>query len=356
MRVFHCVRACALLVAIAGSIGTALAQTPAASAGECHGIADAMERLACYDRVSGRVADAPKEAPPATRPAPAGAGAEPARAERVAAAPAAKPSMLDEAWDFDPSSPRYDIRFYQSSYLLFARYTDNVNTAPYLPLAAALGEPAPDINSTEAKFQLSFKARLWTTDDRRWGVWAAYTQQNQWQVYNGDASRPFRETNYMPELFASYRPDVDLGGGFRWGLLNAGYNHQSNGRTDVLSRSWDRLFAEVGVERENLLLSAKLWYRLPESESDDDNPDITDYYGIGEIGALYRWRGNSFSGTVRGNVRTGKGAVQLGWFSPPLLGPLRGYVQLFSGYGESMIDYNWRQTTIGAGVAFSDGL
>ena len=88
----------------------------------------------------------------------------------------------------------------------------------------------------------------------------------------------------------------------------------------------------------------------------DDNPDITDYYGYGKLSALYRWRGNSFSASVRGNLGTGKGAVEAGWFSPPLFGPLRGYVQVFSGYGESLIDYNWNQTTIGAGIAISDGL
>jgi phospholipase A1 len=100
----------------------------------------------------------------------------------------------------------------------------------------------------------------------------------------------------------------------------------------------------------------RLWYRLKEDASEDDNPDITDYYGIGAIAAMYRWRGNSFSIGGRGNLRTGKGAVQAAWTSPPFLGPLRGYVQVFSGYGESLIDYNWKQTTIGAGVALSDGL
>jgi outer membrane phospholipase A len=71
-------------------------------------------------------------------------------------------------------------------------------------------------------------------------------------------------------------------------LLNAGYNHQSNGRTDILSRSWDRIFAEFGFERGNLGLIAKTWYRIKESADEDDNPDITDYYGYGSLTAIYK--------------------------------------------------------------------
>ncbi len=339
----------ALCIVAAGSAGAVVAQTSPASLAECRAIESSQARLACYDGVSGRPADARKEASPQVAPpAPVSAGGTPPPNR-------ARASMIDEAWDFDPSTPAADIRYYHSNYFLFGRYTDDVNIAPYEPLFAAAGK-AEELSSTEAKFQISFKGRLWATDDRRWGVWAAYTQQNQWQLYNGDVSRPFRETNYMPELLVSYRPDVDLGGGFRWGLVNAGFNHQSNGRSDVLSRSWNRIFAEFGVERDNLMLTGRVWHRLKENEVDDDNPDITDYYGNGEIAALYRWRGHSFSVGGRGNLRTGKGAVQAAWTTPPFLGPLRGYLQVFSGYGESLIDYNWNQTTIGAGVALSDGL
>jgi phospholipase A1 len=334
-----------------GALALWAAPVPALAApSDCHAIDAASERLACYDRESGRGTRAPTA--PAKRTDPA--AAEPhALAREVTPAPAL--SILDRSWGFDPASNRYDVGFHRSNYLLFGRYSDDVNVDPFIPLFEAAGRD-PDLKSTEAKFQFSFKGRLWTTDDRRWGVWAAYTQQSQWQLYNGDESRPFRDTNYMPEIMVAYRPGIELPLGFRWNMVNVGFNHQSNGRSDILSRSWNRLIAEGAIERGDLVLNAKLWYRLKEDDIDDDNPDITDYLGYGEIGALYRWQGHSFSANLRGNPATGKGALQVGWFSPPLLGPLRFYVQGFTGYGESLIDYNWNQTTIGAGVALSDGL
>jgi len=59
---------------------------------------------------------------------------------------------------------------------------------------------------------------------------------------------------------------------------------------------------------------------------------------------------------ARGNLSTGKGAAEVTWTSPRLFGPFRAYVQGFAGYGESMIDYNWSQKTIGIGVSINDTL
>lgn len=347
----HCRILCAVVFAFAGIDGTALAQTPPSTLADCHALESDSDRLTCYDRVSGR-GDAQAKPAPLASPAPS-----PAPAETVAAgaAEARSPSMIAKAWNLDPNSNRYGLSFYRSNYLLFARYSNRPNDKPFTPVFDAAGIPDQQLDSTEAKFQISGKLRFWSTEDRRWSLYAAYSQQNQWQVYNNDISRPFRETNYMPELFVTYAPNVSF-----WGLdlrlLNFGYTHQSNGRADPLSRSWDRLFLEAGIERGDLAVFARAWYRIPETDSEDDNPDITDYYGHGEVNGIYRWRGNSFAASVRGNISTHKGAVQLGWFSRPLLGPMRAYVQFFSGYGESMIDYNWRQTTFGAGIALSDGL
>ena len=340
---------------IAGGVlclSTVLCATPVgaqpAAANPCHALDDPAQRLVCYDRATGL-----DPSPSARRP---GADASPpAATPAVPAAPAERASPLAESWGTTPGSERYPLKYHHPNYLLFARYSSSVNNKPFSPLFNAAGIPDQGLDATEAKFQFSGRLRFWASDDRRWSAWVAYTQQSQWQVYNSDISRPFRETNYMPEVFVGMNPDIAWGG-WRWGLANVGLVHQSNGRADPLSRSWDRVYAQFGAESGNLALYLKVWSRLSEDEKKDDNPDITDYLGHGQVDAVYRWRGHSFTGMVRGNVGTGKGAAQVGWFSPRLLGPLRGYVQVFSGYGESMIDYNWRQTTVGVGLALNDGL
>lgn len=335
---------CALVLLFGGR--TAMAQTPTLA--ECAAIQSDTERLACYDRLSG--------ARPATPEGPAAPSELEivTPPEPVAAASSPVPSLIDAAWGFAPDTPKFILSTYRPNYLLFARYTDDVNDKPFSPLFEAAGSDQ-DIDAVEAVFQISFKTRLWTTDDRHWGAWIAYTQQSHWQVYNDDISRPFRETNYMPTIFLSYRPGLEFAG-FHWRLLNFGYVHQSNGRSDVLSRSWDRLFAEFGIERGNFALLARPWYRIPESSRDDDNPDIEDYYGYGDLTAIYKIGDHSLALMGRGNIREGKGAAQFTWMSPPLLGPLRAYVKGFTGYGESMIDYNWNQSTIGFGFALNDTL
>jgi phospholipase A1 len=334
-----------LIVILAGAIVSpcvAWAETPGA---RCLEITDAVERLACFDVAIGAAVHGDTAV---TFPPPAAAGPA-AEAVPVTPRPA---SLIDTAWGFLPDSRRAYVRLHQPNYLLLARYTTDANTAPYQPLFDAFDEEA-DFDDVEAKFQLSFKGRLLASDDNRWGLWFAYTQQSQWQLYSPDISRPFRETNYMPEIFGSFRPGIEVGG-MQWNLLNFGYTHQSNGRSDPISRSWDRLFVEAGFERDNFVLLARAWTRITPSDYEDDNPDIVDYYGHGEITGIYKWRDNSFTLMGRGNLSTGKGAAQFTWASRPLVGPLRGYVQVFTGYGESMIDYDWNQTTIGVGVTLND--
>lgn len=323
----------------------------------CAAVADDTSRLACYDQVMGRTAaPAPATGGDAAAPAglrPATAAAEPGL--RVAAVPT---SALGQRWELDPGTDRGTFGFspYRQNYAV-VKLMNRSNDYPFRELAPTQPSNSLEVDDQEVKFQLSFKSKL-ASDVFGTGsnIWFAYTQQSNWQVFNSDTSRPFRETNYEPEIMWVTPLDVSLGS-FKLRYATLGLNHQSNGRADPLSRSWNRVFAEIGGESGNFALWFRPWFRIEEDAEDDDNPDIEKYIGRGEIVAAYRHGDNIFSTVVRNNfsLNENRGSVTADW-SFPVAGSLRGYVRVFNGYGESMIDYNWSQTTLGVGIILTDML
>ncbi|MBC8438955.1 MAG: phospholipase A [Deltaproteobacteria bacterium] len=216
-----------------------------------------------------------------------------------------------------------------------------------------------DIDDVEAKFQLSIKFPLLVNlFNGKVDIYAAYTNRSFWQVYNSDISSPFRETNHEPEAWVQFHPGWEfLGFTNTWNSF--GVNHQSNGRGGYLSRSWNRIFAWLTVERGNLAMSFKPWYRISEDAEDDDNPNITDYMGHYELSASYKWGENVFSIMSRNNLESNfkRGAIELSWSFPIWNWPyLKGYVQYFNGYGESLIDYDQHVNSIGFGFSLTDWL
>ena len=141
--------------------------------------------------------------------------------------------------------------------------------------------------------------------------------------------------------------------------INLGFIHVSNGRAGTLSRSWNRVYADFQLVRGNLALRFMPWVRIEEDEEDeedDDNPDIEDYMGHYELGAYYNWNKQIFSAMVR-NIEDSDGHynAELQW-SFPVKNRLRVLVQVYNGYGESMIDYNHKITRVGIGVLLTDWL
>ena len=53
--------------------------------------------------------------------------------------------------------------------------------------------------------------------------------------------------------------------------------------------------------------------------------------------------------------KTGRGSAEFN-FTFPLWGKFIGYTSLFTGYGESLIDYNHKQTRFGVGIALNNVL
>ncbi len=243
---------------------------------------------------------------------------------------------------------------------------------------------------TEVEFQFSLKKNLtYNLFGFNEYITAAYTQRCFWQLYSD--SGPFRETNYMPELYVAVPTSADFDAKTGLKVTKWGFIHQSNGQEGFRSRSWNRLYLEGMFQWSNLFLSARVWYRLPEddksddyyrgyhdnnhngvpdagdtlidpnSESDkDDNPDITDYMGYGDISLSYLWHKHQIGALLRYNFGKGghdRGAVQLDWSYPFFDSRTTfWYFKFFNGYGESLIDYNRNVTKTSFGFAFSRGL
>lgn len=262
---------------------------------------------------------------------------------------------LSESWelDHDDKNGTFRLNSYKPFYILPVHWTNNINENPQ----SIGGEPAYDepldLHSTEVKFQLSFKTKLLQSFLFGKGdLWAGYTQIAHWQVYNKKLSRPFRELNYEPELLIIYPLNFSFFG-LDAKMAGIGFNHQSNGREDPISRSWNRIMGHFAVERGNFQLYLKPWIRLGGNESDDDNPHIEEYIGRAETNIIYRKNGHSLNLLWRNSLsfKDNHGSVQFNYMYP-IRNNLRGHIQVFSGYGENLIDYNRYQTTIGLGISF----
>jgi phospholipase A1 len=205
-------------------------------------------------------------------------------------------------------------------------------------------------NQTQLIFQLSGKWRVFGSD-----FYLAYTQKSFWQFLNNDQSSPFRETNYDPEVFYRWEPDKQR---FNHWAADIGVEHESNGQPFPLSRSWNRIYIAPFHAKGKHLAYLKFWYRVPEGDASsptnqdgDDNPNLTDYLGYGEWTFSRQIGGKQLlTGMLRGNPRTGRGAVQFTWSVPTEEGWVFWGASVFHGYGESLSLYDQEVTRVMLGV------
>jgi len=262
---------------------------------------------------------------------------------------------LTERWDLAPTarSKTFTISPYKPVYLLPARWSSKPNDQPF-SFSEHMGQPdAIDYNQIEIRFQLSFKTKV--TEGLLFGkgdIWLAFTQTANWQAYNEKVSRPFRELNYEPEVIFNYPLDLALSN-LKFKMAGVAFNHQSNGKSQPSSRSWNRLIFHLGMEYNDWTFMVKPWMRLKEKNKSDDNASITEYAGKGEVTVAYQRNGQVFTFMMRNNMRLNshyKGFHEF-TYTYPIKNNLKAFFVMNNGYGESMIDYNWNQTTIGIGIS-----
>lgn len=327
-----------------------LAQSPA----DCAQEGNDAQRLACYDRLFRR--------DEAATPLPT-AGAVPSvpAPENVEGKVASKAEFnaLSKFWELTPDDKRgtFVVRTYLPTYFLPLHHTNSINTAPYSPTQPAPSQPN-HYRQTEAKLQISLRTKVaedWLLPNA--DLWFAYTQRSLWQLWNQADSSPFRNTDYQPEIIfvaPISAPLGELADGWRWRLMQAGWAHQSNGQSDPLSRSWNRAYVGTAFDHGDFTVHLRLSRRLGD-KGQDDNPDLMHYLGHGEIGAS--WLGERATTSLLWRTDLGplrRSSLQLDWTYPVYASQpsgLRWYLQLFSGYGETLLDYNHRQTSFGAGLS-----
>jgi len=267
---------------------------------------------------------------------------------------------LSERWQINDTltgqKGLFRIETYKPVYILLANYTNDINEQPTSdnPLNV-VPEPIEGLENTELKFQISFKTKaLHNIFGKRIGgdIWVGYTQTSRWQVFSPDLSRPFRETNYEPEIMLIVPTPYKIFG-MSGVFAGIGFNHQSNGRSNPLSRSWNRVIMQFGWETQDLSIVLRPWWRFQEEPVEDNNPGIENYVGRGDLMVAYEKGRHDISMVARHSMRFGddnRGSIQMD-YAFRIYDYLKLHLQVFNGYGESLIDYNHKQTTVGIGVS-----
>ena len=278
-------------------------------------------------------------------------------------------SELSRFWELQRGTDcdTFAIRGYRPMSLAFVM-SGGVNPPPLI----GAGTP-PDYKHAETKIQLSVRTKVAKgllksgdvdADDQD-SLWFGYSQQSYWQLFSGNISRPFRTTDHEPEVIYIYPHQIALPGGWNYRLSGVGLVHQSNGQSEQLSRSWNRSYLMGAAEKvlgpeSSLRLQGRIWDRLRESAADDDNPGIENYIGRAEINGTWQInKANTLGVTLRHSLhREAKGSTRINWMMAPAASPnytgLRYHVQLFNGYGDSLLDYNKRRNVLSVGLSLVD--
>ena len=326
-------------------------------------------RLACFDQWA-----AQQSAPPVSSTATRMAVAPVTLTMEAPAAHNCRNSAFSELsrfWELEAGSDcgTFGIRGYRPISLSWIG-SDSVNEQPTSSAADHSATTALPYNPNETRIQLSVRTKIaqglltHAQSLKRDSLWFGYSQQSYWQLFNGDLSRPFRSTDHEPEITYIYPTEAALPGDWRLRYSGISLVHQSNGQSLPLSRSWNRVILMAGIEKgQQFRLMGKVWKRMEEDPADDDNPGIADYIGRAELAGFWNLNpSNTLGVTLRHSLRANaNGSVRLEWLKkiadsdiPGGRNDLRFHTQLFTGYGDSLVDYNRRRTVLSIGLSLVD--
>jgi phospholipase A1 len=216
------------------------------------------------------------------------------------------------------------------------------------------GEPFSG-ETADIKFRLGMKFKLFPDQpafENLAPLYIGYSQESWWDI--AESSGPFREHNYSPEVFWDYsktsnRNGLNFVGRF---IDQVGYEHQSNGEDGLESRSWDRLYLQRQIQlSDRFALGIRAWNVV---EDETTNDDITDYLGNIRLNASYRVNDRL---TVRLNTMKGWETSKISYqldlvYQVPEWVNSQFMLTYYEGYGEALISYNQKTSSLRAGLFF----
>ena len=239
----------------------------------------------------------------------------------------------------------FNIKAYNENY--FLPVSARVDNGRYAPTGT--GQSAHNPEEVETEFQVSIKYDITSNLFGLHEIYtAAYTQHSFWQLYVSSAY--FRESNYAPELFVTV-PFYTLSQHTYFKALRFGIAHQSNGRGGAEERSWNYVYLSSYWQYKYLFAELKLWSSWDEALT--YNPDLLEYLGYGYLKFLFPYKKHLLSMQLQSAFNEHY-SVEVD-YSYPLFGrdDLFVYLKGFSGYGESLIDYNNHVDKLSFGISIS---
>jgi phospholipase A1 len=196
----------------------------------------------------------------------------------------------------------------------------------------------PNSDNSDVKFQISISQRL-TKSVLPWHTYLflMYTQKVFWDVFK--VSMPMHDFSFNPGIGLSkplFNKDRYIG------KATLMIEHESNGRDDVQSRSWNRISLGASIIiNEWLMVHGKVWIPIVDGEN---NRDILDYTGLWQNGLVVSTPNKQFIWGVTLTRRRGwkprfNTCVDFSWRMWNKANQYF-YIQYYNGYGESLLDYN----------------
>lgn len=224
----------------------------------------------------------------------------------------------------------------------FSLYKDN-----YFTVGGPVGQK-PNGKNCDVKFQISIAQRLTKSKlPLNSFLFLMYTQKTFWNVF--EKSMPMADINFNPGIGISkplFNKDRYIG---KATIL---FEHESNGRDSIWSRSWERISFLASVSIDNwLTVHGKFWIPIIDSGY---NSDLLKYVGIYQTGVTITDPDKKFWWSILLTKRKGwnlnfNTTLEFSWRVKKSWNQYL-FFQYYNGYGENLLYYKQFHSRLRFGI------